>query len=111
MIRQVMAGQLSKVEASHKWTTKRASAAFQVQLLQVITPQLSEIEQALAKRARNSPVSVGRRSQQAVHRQATAFEALLGYWYAQDQARLVTIFSNIQTMVLSGEVVLPPQPE
>lgn len=44
-------------------------------------PQLDSDLQALVKRAQNMPVTSSRRSDQNAHRKATAFEALIGYWY------------------------------
>lgn len=65
----------------HRYTTKRVNASVQAALLSELLPMLSDEELALVKRAQNMPVSTGRRSNQATHRRATAFEALIGYWH------------------------------
>lgn len=72
----------------HKITTERVNATFQKEMLLLITPQLTEDETELTRRARNLPIPVARRSIQATYRQATAFEVLIGYWYLHDKERL-----------------------
>ena len=54
----------------HKITTERVNAHFQRDMLNFITPLLSENELELARRARNLPIPVARRSIQADYRQA-----------------------------------------
>lgn len=81
----------------HKITTDRVNASFQKNLLDLLMPELTEEEQDLARRARNLPIPVGRRSIQADYRQATAFEVLIGYWYLHDKTRLDNIYKLIQS--------------
>lgn len=81
----------------HKITTERVNAAFQKEMLDLITPELTEDEHELARRARNLPIPVGRRSIQAVYRQSTAFEALIGYWYLHDKDRLEKFYNFFKT--------------
>jgi ribonuclease III family protein len=68
-------------EALHRFTIKRVKAETQEKILQQLLPTLNEEEKGLVKRAQNMPVTSSRRSNQAVHRKATAFEAIIGYWY------------------------------
>ncbi|MEB3287717.1 MAG: ribonuclease III domain-containing protein [Vampirovibrionales bacterium] len=113
-VRECMMGELSvgkisnKIESVHRWTSLRSSATFQVQLLDFLLDDLDETERQLVKRARNMPVSVGRRSQQGLHRKATGFEALLGYWHLESPKRLEAIFSILTPLVLSGSVPVNP---
>ena len=51
----------------------------------------------MARRARNLPIPVGRRAIQAVYRQATAFEVLIGYWYLNDKERLEHFYEFFKT--------------
>ena len=78
----------------HKITTERVNATFQKDMLVLIDNELTEDEHELARRARNLPIPVGRRSIQATYRQATAFEVLIGYWYIENPERL-EYFYNI----------------
>ena len=80
----------------HKITTDRVNATFQKDLLNLLIPTLTEDEQDLARRARNLPIPVARRSIQADYRQATAFEVLIGYWHLHNKERLEEIFQRIK---------------
>lgn len=81
----------------HKITTDRVNATFQKDMLNFIMPSLNDEEQEIARRARNLPIPVGRRSIQADYRQATAFEVLIGYWYMHDKERLEEIYNYIKS--------------
>ena len=80
----------------HKITTDRVNATFQKDILNFIFPILTDDEQELARRARNLPIPIGRRSIQADYRQATAFEVLVGYWYLHDNKRLEFVYNEIK---------------
>ena len=84
----------SNAKLLHKITTDRVNAMFQKEMLDFIQGDLTEDELELARRARNLPIPVGRRSIQATYRQSTAFEVLIGYWYLHDKARLEYFFSK-----------------
>jgi ribonuclease-3 family protein len=57
-------------------------------MLLLINADLTEEEQELARRGRNLPIPIARRSIQSDYRQATAFEVLIGYWYLHNKERL-----------------------
>jgi len=78
----------------HKITTARVKAGFQAELLAALEPSLTEEEREIARRARNLPVPVGRRNNQSEYRQATAFEALIGWWYKHDKNRLEEVLKQ-----------------
>ncbi len=77
----------------HKITTEKVKASYQAELLHQM--ELTDEEQEIARRARNLPIPVGRRSNQSEYRQATAFEALIGYWHENDKNRLDFVLSQI----------------
>ena len=83
------------VKVVHAESSRLACATFQVTLLNVLSPDLSESEQALLKRCRNVPVSMGRKNQQALHRLSTSLEALVGYWYLEHPERLSLLKSAL----------------
>lgn len=89
----------SNAKLLHKITTERVNATFQKNMLEIITPHLTEEELEIARRARNLPIPVSRRKIQADYRQATAFETLIGYWYMHDKHRL----NNFYTMFKETE--------
>lgn len=78
----------------HKITTEKVKASFQAELLHEFEDKLTDEEKELARRARNLSIPVGRRSNQAEYRQATAFEALVGWWHEHDKARLEYFFEE-----------------
>lgn len=84
----------SNAKLLHKITTDRVNATFQKEMLDFIQGDLTEDELELARRARNLPIPVGRRSIQATYRQSTAFEVLIGYWYLHDKTRLEYFYSK-----------------
>lgn len=75
----------------HMQAASRVSALKQAELLAELMPQLSEEEADIVRRARNLKVSNYRKSGQDIYRQATAFEALLGYLHLTDESRLLSI--------------------
>ena len=81
----------------HQITTDRVKASFQKDMLEFIMPDLTEEEQELARRGRNIPIPVARRSIQHEYRPATAFEVLIGFWYIHDKNRLEQIYDKIKT--------------
>lgn len=95
-VREYVIYKTSNSKLLHKMTTDRVNAVFQKDMLNLITPLLTEDEAELARRGRNLPIPVGRRSIQADYRQSTAFEALIGYWYLHDKERLEFIYSKIK---------------
>jgi ribonuclease III family protein len=83
------------VESLHKQVVSRVNSREQARLLLLLKPLLSESEADIVRRARNlKPTSFRRNVEQAVLRQATAFEALIGYLYLTDEARLQELLSK-----------------
>lgn len=82
----------------HKLTTDRVNATFQMKMLEFISEDLTEVEHELARRGRNLPIPVGRKSIQHDYRLATAFEVLIGYWYIQDKERLYYFYEKFKTL-------------
>lgn len=75
----------------HKQAAIRVSAGRQAEMLAQLLSELSEEEADIVRRARNLKPSNYRKSGQDIYRQATAFEALLGYLYLTDESRLLAI--------------------
>jgi len=80
----------------HKITTDKVKASFQAELLKYLEDFLTDEEQEIARRGRNLPVPIARRSNQSEYRQATAFETLIGWWFSHNKQRLEKIFEKIQ---------------
>ena len=88
----------SNAKLLHKLTTDRVNAYFQKDMLDVITSELTEEEADKVRRARNLPIPVGRKNIQAIYRQATAFEVLIGFWYIHDKERLEYFYNKFKEL-------------
>lgn len=87
-VREKTIFQTQNAEKLHKITTEKVKAKAQHDLLMQIQDKLSENELEIMRRSRNLPVPIARKSNQAEYRIATAFEALIGWWYLNDKERL-----------------------
>src|SRR5574344_988306 len=96
MIREISIEKASKLKELHDITTQKANMNFQAEVLNEIQDLLTDEELDLVRRARNLSIPVGRKSNQAIYRQATALEALIGFWYKNDKLRLEEVFSIIR---------------
>lgn len=83
----------------HQFTVRWAKATGQIELLRHIEPLLTEQELEIIRQARNLKVTVARRTDQATHRIATGFEALIGALHLQQPQRLQAIFSLLRPII------------
>lgn len=90
-VRDITAIMTQNANDLHKLTIDRVNAKFQHDLLMKIQSLLTEEELDILRRSRNLPVPVARRTNQSDYRMATAFEALIGWWYKNDETRLAEI--------------------
>jgi ribonuclease-3 family protein len=95
-IRQKTIYQTNNSKKLHQITTDLVKTQYQSELLHYIEQFLTEEELELTRRARNLPIPVGRRNMQTEYRQATAFEALIGWWFTYDKSRLDYILKMIE---------------
>jgi ribonuclease-3 family protein len=81
----------------HKMSVKYVKASAQSQILDIITPVLTEEEAYIVKRGRNTKTThVPKNADMIDYRRATAFEALIGYLYLLKRSdRLDEIFKII----------------
>lgn len=84
----------------HKITTNKVKASFQAELLHDIENLLTDEEKEIARRARNLSIPIGRRQIQSEYRQATAFEALIGWLYFYDKTRLQFILVELEKFLI-----------
>ena len=97
-IREITVLQTQNAKELHKLTIDKVNAGFQNNLLIKLQENLTVEELDLMRRARNLPVPVSRRSQQSEYRMATAFEALIGWWYTNDKNRLDDVLKIIKPL-------------
>jgi ribonuclease III family protein len=84
----------------HKITTDKVKASFQAELLHNIDDLLTEEEKEIARRARNLSIPIARRQIQAEYRQATAFEALIGWLYFYNKTRLQFVLGELEKFLI-----------
>lgn len=98
-IREITIMQTNNAKKLHQITTDLVKTHTQFELLHFIEDKLTPEEQDIAKRARNLPIPVGRRNIQTEYRQATAFEALIGWWYINNKSRLNEVLETINNKI------------
>ncbi len=96
LIREKTILKTNNAKTLHKITTNLVKTHFQAELLHFIDSTLTQEEQDITKRARNLPIPIGRRSIQTEYRQATAFEALIGWLYIHNKDRYHEIIKILE---------------
>ena len=99
-IREIVDTSVQKISTIHKYTTSFVCAGFQEKMLFFLEEYLTDEEKEIARRARNLPLTKKKTSNQKTHRHATAFEAILGYQYLNDKARLQELFDLIKQNIV-----------
>ena len=87
----------SNLKKLHQYTVHFVNASFQTELLEKITPSLTEQELELSRRARNIPTSSSRRIDRALHSSATSLEVVLGYNYVHNKDRYSELCSLMES--------------
>lgn len=89
----------SKANEMHNVATSYECANFQSEVYLELEPTLSEIEQGIAKRARNAHNNnVPKSSTVANYKRATAVEALIGFWHITGNLGRINAALNIARM-------------
>ncbi len=100
LIRQKTILMTNNAKKLHEITTAKVKGSFQAILLEKeLTPILTDEEKEIARRGRNLPIPIGRRSNQNEYRQATAFETLIGWWFQNDKPRYDFIISALEKKI------------
>ncbi len=98
-IREKIIHKAHKINILHKITTSLVCAQYQAKLLLSLQKELTEDELEITRRARNIPLTACKRDNQAIHRQATSFEALLGFLYLNNKQRYNEILAYINNFI------------
>ena len=77
-----------RIQTYHQQVVAQVRAETQAAQLAVLMPQLTDTEQDVVRRGRNAATGRPKRLSIEVYRQATGFEALLGYLYLTRGDRL-----------------------
>ncbi len=89
----------AKPNKMHQYTTSLVCATYQAELLNKLVPDLTEEEHDLIRRARNLSLTQNKKTNQAIHRQATALEVLIGYLYINNPPRYSEIIEQIASTI------------
>ncbi|BAW95382.1 ribonuclease III protein [[Synechococcus] sp. NIES-970] len=79
----------------HDRVVAEVRAETQAQYLTVLEPLLTDLERDIVRRGRNAATGKPRRLSVTLYRQATGFEALIGYLYLTNQSRLEELFAHL----------------
>lgn len=83
----------AKVDHLHRRAVKYVNADAQAKAIKSIFHELTEKEQALVKRARNHKFhSKAKHADPITYKWATAFEAIIGYYYLADESERLNWF-------------------
>lgn len=88
----------------HSITTSFVNTQYQADTLSKLEEYLTAEELELAKRARNLPIPVGRKNIQHIYRQATAFEAIIGWNYANKKKRFEELIKIIEKLFFENPI-------
>lgn len=84
-----------RIHDYHVAVVSHVKAEQQAHYVEVLLPHLSEAEQDILRRGRNSTSGKQRRANAQHYQQATGFEALLGFLYLSDRTRLTTLLNHL----------------
>ena len=87
IIRKVVIEKTSVQRKMHNLTTTFVNANFQAEFLNSIMPILNDEEKNLAKSARNIKLGINKKNNPQIHSMATAFEAIIGYFYLENREK------------------------
>ncbi|NLI92336.1 MAG: Mini-ribonuclease 3 [Peptococcaceae bacterium] len=91
---------IEKVEEMHKTAVHYVQAKNQAGLLRILMPELDETEKDVVMRGRNAKGHHPRNVDVVTYRHATAFEALVGYWYLTGKkTRMNEIFKRVDSIM------------
>ncbi len=84
-----------RIQAFHQQVVSQVKAEQQADFLDQLMPHLDEAETDIVRRGRNATSKAPRRLSAKIYRQATAFEALVGYLYITNQDRLFELLPRL----------------
>lgn len=91
---------IAKVEEMHKNAINYVRAQNQAGILRYLLEELNDTEKDVVRRGRNAKANHPRNVDVITYRHATAFEALVGYWYLTDKKqRLNEVLSRIDKIM------------
>ncbi len=98
-VREIIIYNTGKLNELHKLTVQFVNAQFQNELLKLLSSFLNEKELDILRRARNIKTSSQRRINQSLHRNATAFEAVLGFLYINNREKYDFLINELKNEI------------
>ena len=96
-VRQQMLKKSITAHTLHQLTVERVNNNTQAALLLKLEPELTELEQSIARRGRNAKGIVPKNADVQTYRKSTGMEALVGYLYlVKDEERLNLVLEQIE---------------
>ena len=102
VVREIIIYKTGKLNELHKLTVQFVNAQFQNNMLEILSSFLNESELDILRRARNIKTSSQRRINQTLHRNATAFEAVLGYLYINNREKYYFIIDKLKNEIIKS---------
>ena len=99
IVRKIVIEKTSVQKKMHNLTTTFVNANFQADFLNAIMPILDEEEKNLAKSARNIKLNINKKNNPQIHSMATAFEAIIGYFYLENREKF-NLIEKITTEII-----------
>lgn len=98
-----------KADALHKAVVAVVRADAQAEALERLEPVLTDVEQDLIRRGRNSAGRGPRRAEAAIYGKATGFETMVGWLFLNNPARLADLFDHLENAGATSPTS-PPNP-
>ncbi len=84
-----------RIQQFHQQVVSQVKAEQQADFLNQLIPRLNTAEADVVRRGRNATAKSPKRLSAKIYRQATAFEALIGYLYITNQSRLFELLNSL----------------
>ena len=84
-----------RIQAYHRRVVEQVRAEAQAKQLQLLAPHLTTEEADIVRRGRNSASNAPKRLSPEIYRQATGFEALVGYLHLTQPDRLQALLQYL----------------
>lgn len=85
-----------RIRDYHQQVVAQVKAEQQAQLIESLTPYLTDTEKDVLRRGRNATSGRHRRADPSNYQKATGFEALIGFLYLSDHSRLLELLSHLE---------------
>ena len=96
-IRENIDFKTKNLKSMNKNTVSFVNADFQAKMAEIVFESfLNNEEKEIFRRARNLPLTINKKNKPEIHRYATAFETIIGYFYINNKQKLDKIFSIIK---------------